>query len=252
MGLRRAVVVDREPGLLARLTTELGRGGYLVEGLDSTQGLSSDLLLRVKPDLVVLDVELPGLGATELLRLVDALKVRTEASVVLTTGGTLEKRLWWRLAVDQVVERQRLREEGVRALGLATSSLVRVDVRAVLDEVLGQEPVCVGSRLLRVKLDLFSDSQLFEDREGRQGVFVALSPLPEVGQSMELELEVLNRPCFWVRGKVVWQRPRSALSGRPPGVGVSLEELSPEGEEAIERMLEQRAPLALDWPGEKA
>lgn len=249
MGLGRAVVVEREPALLARLSTELGRSGYVVDELGSMQGLSPDLLVRAQPDLVVVDAELPGLGATALLVLVDALKARTKAWVVLSTAGAFEQRLRWRLAVDLVVERQRLREEGARALGLAASGPVRVDVRAVLDEVLGREPMRLGPRPLRVKLDLFSDSQLFEDREGRPGVFVALSPLPEVGQELELELEVLNRPCFRARGRVVWQRPRSALSGRPPGVGVSLEELPPEGHEAIERMLEQRAPLVLDSAG---
>ncbi len=251
MGVRRAVVVEREPALLARLTTELGRDGYMVEGMDSMQGLSPDLLARAHPDLVVVDAELPGLEPTALLVLVDALQAsQPEAQVVLTREGALQWLLPWRLESERVkfrvVERQRLREEGARALGLAASGRVRVDVRAVLDEVLGREPMRVGARPLPVKLDLFSGSQLFEDREELPGVFVALSPLPEVGQPMELELEVLHHPRFRVRGRVAWQRPRSARGGRAPGVGVCLEELPPEGLEALLHMLEQRAPLALD------
>jgi CheY-like chemotaxis protein len=246
-GLRRAVVVDHEPQLLARLTRELGRCGYVVERLDSMQGLSPDLLERSRPELVVVDAELPGLGSSALLRLVDVLHARVKARVVLTHTGGVEQPEWqWRLAVE-VVERQRLREQGVRALGVEAPEPVRVDVRAMLDEVLGRELEWLGSEPLRVKVDLLSDSQLFKDREGNLGVFVALSPLPGLGQWLELELEILNRPRFGVRGRVVWQRPRSPLGGRlPPGVGVLLEEVPPEGHEPIQRMLEQRA---LEWAG---
>ena len=84
MALKRAVVVDRDPAVLGRLVTELGRQGFLAETLDSAIGLTPDLLALGAPELAVFDAELPGLDPRALATVVAALKAQLAIDVVVT------------------------------------------------------------------------------------------------------------------------------------------------------------------------
>ncbi|HEX4802477.1 MAG TPA: hypothetical protein VFV14_03140, partial [Myxococcaceae bacterium] len=60
MPLKRAVLVDRDPLLLSKLTGEMSQSGFIVESLSSGVGLTPDLLELSSPDFLLLDAELPG------------------------------------------------------------------------------------------------------------------------------------------------------------------------------------------------
>src|SRR5687767_15886609 len=66
-GKRRVLVVDDEKDLVELITYNLGRNGF--EVLAAHNGNDAlDIALREVPDLVVLDLMLPGLDGTEVAR----------------------------------------------------------------------------------------------------------------------------------------------------------------------------------------
>ena len=67
--LKKILVVDDDPAILAIAQLVLGRAGYEVETRDSALG-TTKCLMQGKHDLVLLDVNMPGLDGTELTALV--------------------------------------------------------------------------------------------------------------------------------------------------------------------------------------
>ncbi len=244
MGLRRAVAVDRDPGMLASLTVELGRSGFTVETFASTVGLTPDLLALGRPDFLVIDGGLKGLDAAALLVLVRSMKARLPVRIALSTEQD-PVALAKKTGADVVVTREQLRTEGVKALGLVPGEGERLDVRAILDEVLGR-PEFQPVQVLKVKLDLFSESRLFISRatQGSAGVFVATSLLPPLGQQLQLELELFGKNTVRTPGEVVWHRSRDGFSAKmAAGIGVKLLDVSEPDRALIDRYLEVREPL---------
>ena len=79
----RITVVDDEEIVRKRLKTTLEKEGHRVETYPSGENFLS-VLDKSRPDLVYLDVVLPGLGGMEVLRLIKAKAPETE--VILITG----------------------------------------------------------------------------------------------------------------------------------------------------------------------
>jgi Tfp pilus assembly protein PilZ/CheY-like chemotaxis protein len=249
VGLKKAVLVDRDGAVLAKLGAELKGAGYLVESLDSTLGLTPDLLARSEPDLLVMDAELPGLEMSALLVLVRSMRARQSLKVVISTSGepgALQKRL----SPDQVIRRSKLLAEGTRALGvLTTGKASSLDVRALIDEVLGGKPEPMA-KAIQVRVDLFSQSNFYvpggEVGGGAPGLFWATASPPPVGQKVDLSVD-LNGSKLKLAGEVVWQRAAGALGPKlPPGVGIRLDSAPNEGA-AIQKFFEFRQPIS--WPG---
>jgi len=244
VSVRSAVIADRDSGLLRRLGGELAHNGVEIEALDSTSGLTPDLLALSAPDFLVLDAELPGLAPAALLVLVRSMKARLPLlQVVVTTEGPVA-RLERTLAADRVVPRNVLETQGAGALGLASSPPSRVDVRAILDDVLGRSS-SPDEPTFDVTLDLFSDHNLWIGGKNREvGLFVATSVLPRVGQTVDVTVHVMGKTTLHFKGEVLWQRPRKSFAGRmPTGIGVRLREASEETKLAMDRFLELREPL---------
>ncbi len=244
MGLRRAVVVDRDPSLLASLTVELGRSGFTTETFNTTVGLTPDLLALGRPDLMVVDGGLQGLDLPAIMVLVRSMKARLPIQIALSTDEDAEA-LARKTGADLVVARQKLKAEGAKALGALASQGGKVDVRAILDEVLGR-PEFQQVQVLKVKLDLFSESRLFISKaaKGSVGVFVATSLLPPLGQRVGLELELFNKHTLRTAGEVAWHRSRDGFSAKmPAGLGVKLVDLSEQDRMLVDRYLEVREPL---------
>ncbi len=83
----KILVVDDDLSLLSLVTFALRREGYLaIEAVDGTQAIAA--FEREQPDLVILDVNLPGASGFDVLRL-----IRTQARtpvMLLTVRGTEE------------------------------------------------------------------------------------------------------------------------------------------------------------------
>jgi len=78
----RILVVDDEPGLLDVLQEHLSIGGYHVEtALNGEAALAA--IARSRPDVVLLDFHMPGMGGLELLR-----RIRALARVIMVTANT--------------------------------------------------------------------------------------------------------------------------------------------------------------------
>ena len=244
MGVQRAVVVDRDAMLLSRLAAELGRSGYAVETLASTLGLTPDLLELSEPDLLLIDAELPGMDRAGLLVIARSLKARRSLQIIISTDG--EPAAFPRqIAADRVLRRSELLARGASALGLSVAAESKLDLRELLDRVLGHQGAA-KDETLTVQVDLFSKSNFYAAPGTARpaGVFFATAVLLPVGQRVTLELKLLERPPVRAVGDVAWQRPHSSFGGRmPTGVGIRFVELPAPDREAIDRFLEVREPF---------
>jgi len=79
------------------------------------------------------------------------------------------------------------------------------------------------------------------------GIFVATHKLLPVGEIIEVAIRLPSEPtAIEGTGQVRWVREYSERSNVPPGLGLKFLELTPGGAEAIQRFLEDRAPLFFD------
>jgi Tfp pilus assembly protein PilZ/CheY-like chemotaxis protein len=237
--LLRAVLVDRDPLLLRRLTSELSRSGFVVEALASTVGLTPDLLERSHPDLLLLDNELPEIKHGALVVLIRSTKARRPLKVVVSTERE-PLPLVAQLAADLVIRRSQLAAEGARALGISLPTEGPVDVRAIIDEVLGRNP---GAKIqvLEVRIDLFSKANFYLGRDKAIGLFVPTADWLPVGQRVEVQLDLMGRQQILVKGEVAWQRPYGSFGGRASaGLGIAPDEMPEAQRKVIEHFLETR------------
>lgn len=247
MALLRALLVDRDSMVLARVGAELERLGYAVETLGSTIGLTPELISLSVPSLVLFDAELPGLDRTALLVLVRSLQARRASRIVISTTSPIEP-VQEQLAADAVIERRALTSTGAAALGLTVNAVARLDVRALIDEVLGARPVAVAQRI-DVQIDMFSKSNFYVGGQGSVGgVFLATAVLQPVGQKVELTVDLNGRTQLNLAGEVAWQRSHLSFGGRvSTGVGIKLTSPSVGDLQVIGRFLEAREPVT--WTG---
>jgi CheY-like chemotaxis protein len=242
--VQRAVIVDRDPMLLAWLADELGRHGYAVETLDSTLGLTPDLLAMSEPDLLVFDAELPGVDRVALLVIARALKSLRKVHIVVSSEGDV-RAIQALAPIDQAVQRSELQRRGALSLGLRLEAEAAFDLRALLDRVL-EHRSAGAETTLAVGVDLFSKSNLFvaPGSSAVVGVFFATQVLPPVGQRMKVELEVLKKKTLTLQGEVAWQRPHSSFGGRmATGIGIRFLEATEEDRAVLNSFLELREPF---------
>ena len=88
--MKRVVVVDDEPSVGAAVRDLLGPDGYQVESSVDAQAALPDLL-RAVPDLVILDVNMPGMSGWELCALLRR-QTSTRAVPILFLTGRQEVR----------------------------------------------------------------------------------------------------------------------------------------------------------------
>ena len=81
----RILVIDDEPVVVDMLVTSLREEGYRVVGAEtSDEGLKLAILSR--PELVLLDIALPGMNGIELLKRIRSTNPTTR--VIMVTGNT--------------------------------------------------------------------------------------------------------------------------------------------------------------------
>jgi CheY-like chemotaxis protein len=87
--MTRVLVVDDEPVIRALVAATLERAGMQVES--AADGLSGiDLARQISPDVVLVDVGLPGLSGNEVLRRLRADPETASIPVLLLTGADPE------------------------------------------------------------------------------------------------------------------------------------------------------------------
>jgi len=81
----RILVVDDDPAIVAMLTTRLGHRGYKIS--TASDGRSAlELAKREKPDLVLLDVMMPGKSGWEVVRALKQDPVTQDIKIVMVTA----------------------------------------------------------------------------------------------------------------------------------------------------------------------
>jgi DNA-binding response OmpR family regulator len=78
----RVLIVDDDPAILRMLVRVLTVRGHEVDGADSPYGVSAVVQQR-QPDVVLLDVMMPGLSGTSLAQLIEKLDMPTRPTVIL-------------------------------------------------------------------------------------------------------------------------------------------------------------------------
>ena len=243
MPLQRAVLVDRDPLLLSRLTGELSQSGFVVEALSTVVGLTPDLLELSNPDFLLLDAELPGIKHSALMVLIRSLKARRPLKVAVSTSED-PSIIKAHLNPDLVVRRDELLEAGAKPLGVTLGSESRVDVRAIIDEVLGQK-YASDVQVMEVKIDLFSKGNFYVGKDNRLGVFVPTSVLLPVGHKVQIHLELMGNAKITLTGEVAWQRSHSSFGGRvASGIGIKPLEIPAQHRVVIDRFVQTRPPLS--------
>jgi DNA-binding response OmpR family regulator len=136
----RVLVVDDDPDILDLISFNLSRAGF--DCLLAADGASAlDAIMRKPPDLVVLDIMLPGIGGLELLkRLKFDPMLRTVPVILLTARGEeVDRILGLELGADDYITKPfSVREMVLRAQ--------RVVARTRTDEA-ARVLICDGIRL---------------------------------------------------------------------------------------------------------
>lgn len=126
----RVVVADDDPDIVEILKLNLTAVGYQV--LVASDGESArDLVLRAKPDLVVLDVMMPKMDGFEVLAAIRARPQTRDIPVVMLTARSGDKDVWqgWESGADYYITKPFDLEELLRFI-----DYLHVNGRAVPDE----------------------------------------------------------------------------------------------------------------------
>ncbi len=84
----RVFLVDDEPLIVSMLTRALRNEGYEVFAETSTDGVI-DKIMAVSPDLLILDINMPGQNGLDILKLVRAKEIPVHL-IMLTANDTAE------------------------------------------------------------------------------------------------------------------------------------------------------------------
>lgn len=117
-GVRRVVVADDDPDIVDLLTLNLEASGYQVEqAYDGEQ--ARDVVLRVLPDLVVLDVMMPKLNGLEVLAALKAHPQTRNIPIVMLTAKASDNDVWqgWEAGADYYITKPFDLEELLRFIG---------------------------------------------------------------------------------------------------------------------------------------
>ena len=144
MAERRILIVDDEPPAIERMTTLLGAlPAYQVVGCESRSDRVIERCRTLKPDAVLLDIEMPGLDGLELARQLNALQPRP-AVIFVTAYEDYAVEAFGLAALDYLVKPVRMAR-----LRQALDRIENVDSPENVQFVSAK----IGDRLVRIELD---------------------------------------------------------------------------------------------------
>jgi Tfp pilus assembly protein PilZ len=97
-----------------------------------------------------------------------------------------------------------------------------------------------------VEVNLFSRNNFYVGPSGdlrTGGVFVATAVLPQVGDQVQVQIQLISMPPLDTEGVVEWVRQANKLGRVTPGAGVSLAHLPDQWRSTLEVFFGERAPL---------
>lgn len=175
---RRILIVDDEPPAVERMTTLLGAlPSYRVVGCESRSDRVIERCRALKPDAVLLDIEMPGLDGVELARQLKALQ--PETAVIFVTaceGHAIEA--FDLAALDYLVKPVRLARLK-QALGRIENAEPPENERFISAKL--------GERLVRIELDqvrAFVTEEKAVVVHSLQGVAMMDASLKQIEQQM--------------------------------------------------------------------
>ena len=208
------LVVDDEPAVRALLTEALSRDGFdHVEAADG--GTALDLIARLHPDLVILDLGLPRLSGLDVLR---QLRAGDDVPVIVVSGQSEE--------ADRVVGLELGADDYVTKPFSPREVVARV--RRVLHRSLAVSDVASTMDFGRLMIDTATREVLLDDEpveltrlEFELLAFLASSPR-QVFSSEQILREVWGSEPGWQHTSTVTEhvyRIRSKLNDRPSSAG---------------------------------
>ncbi|WP_020007008.1 response regulator transcription factor [Salinicoccus albus] len=134
--MRSILVVDDEPSILTLLKFNLEQSGYnVVTAEDGRQGL--DLALSEKPDLIVLDLMLPGMDGMDVCKTLRQEKMNTPILMLTAKDEEFDKILGLELGADDYMTKPfSPREVVARAKAILRRSQIEVPEETGQDEIL--------------------------------------------------------------------------------------------------------------------
>ena len=232
---RSILVVDDAPLFRDLESLFLARSGRVITARDAVEGLAA--LRRERPDVVVVDLHMPGMSGDALCRTIKADKELSATPVILVTGPDApeDHALAIRAGADDVLAKPLSRLTLIHAVNRFLRSpvlrgLARVGIETAVRIRLPDEDTWGTARNL-----------------SRGGIFVelehAISPRTEV--ELEFRLPDASAPLA-PTAQVVWHR--SAAPGAPMGLGLQFLALDSVSAQQIEAFVYEHLPAASEAP----
>lgn len=233
---RRILVVDDAAMFRELESLFLARCGHVITASDGTEGL--EIARRERPDVVVADLDMPGMRGDELCRRIKADSDLAEIPVILVTGrgDGLEHAQAVQAGADDVVEKPINRVSLIQSvnhfLRLAMRGLVRVPLETDVDLNLPQ--AAARGRSLNIS---------------RGGIFVETEercPDPDTELRLSFALPETSAPLA-PTARVVWRRFEA--EGLLAGMGLQFLELDREAARMLDEYVYEHTEIAPDAIG---
>jgi len=128
---KKAVVIDDEPDLTTFISTILEENGFEVRTANDARS-GEDLILEDPPDIVLLDLMMPGRTGIQLFTRLRANEATRDLPLVMVTGIKQQTNIDW----SKIVDRYRAR----RPDGFVEKPVEPTRLMGVVDEVLSGRP----------------------------------------------------------------------------------------------------------------
>jgi DNA-binding response OmpR family regulator len=224
----RILVVDDEPEILELVAWHLEREGFHVDrALDGAEALQA--LRRTPPDLVVLDIMMPGLSGTEVLRVIRTERDTRRLPVILLTAKTdeIDRVVGFEMGADDYITKPfsprelalRVRAVIRRAGGAGTGG-DRLQIGS-LELCLSHHQATVAGDAVHLTVKEFGLLRILMERPGQ--VFTREALLARVwGRGVHVAPRTIDVHMKRLRAKL---GPAGDLVRTVRGVGYRLEEL---------------------------
>jgi uncharacterized protein (TIGR02266 family) len=226
---RKLLVVDDAAMFRDLETLFLARCGQVLTACDAEEAW--EILHRERPDVVITDLSMPGMGGDDLCRRIklDADLRRTPVVIVTGRDAGEEHERAVRAGADDVVEKPINRVSLIQAVNHFLRLAVRGLVRVALD---------TDVHIAGAEYDIWGRSR----NVSRGGIFVESER--DLPPDSEVQLEFAlpeQRDQIAPTAKVVWRRPASRVM--PAGLGLQFLKLDREAARRLDEYVYERAAL---------
>lgn len=235
---RKILVVDDAAMFRDLESLFLARCGEVLTACDGDEAWET--LVRERPDVLVTDLSMPGMGGDELCRRIKADPDLRRTPVIIVTGRNAgdEHERAVRAGADDVVEKPVNRVSLIQAVNHFLRLAVRGLVRVALE---------TDVRIAGAEGELWGRSR----NVSRGGIFVESERELPPDSEVQLEFALPESPdALAPTAKVVWRRP--ATRDEAAGLGLQFLKLDREAARRLDEYVYERAALETYADGEGA